>query len=151
MKWGTRDALGVGVEELGGAPGDEDVAGEGDLEPGGDGEPGDGADDGLAAELHLRDGVGGDVLHVTLEHLLRRRQVHPGAEGAAAAREHDRRDGVVGAQPPERGRQGDHHGPRQRVQRRGPVDGHHGDRGPRPRRLHQDEVAGVRRCGAHRV
>jgi hypothetical protein len=40
MKWGTRDALGVGVEELGGASGDEDVAGEGNLEPGGDGKPG---------------------------------------------------------------------------------------------------------------
>jgi hypothetical protein len=64
--------------------------------------PGDGGDDGFAAELHLLDSVGGGVVDVALEDLLRRLQVCPGAECAPAPREHHSGRAIGGVQPSER-------------------------------------------------
>nr|CAD1826466.1 unnamed protein product [Ananas comosus var. bracteatus] len=117
-----------GVDQLGVAARDEQVAGEGDLEPGGDGESGDGADDGLAAHAHGGDGVGGGVLDVALEDILGGGEVDAGAEGAAAP--------GVGVEAAERACERDHHGARERVERARAVDGDHGHRGSMGSPLH---------------
>lgn len=135
------------VDELGVASGDQHVAGERDLEAGGDGEPGDRADDGLAAALHLGDGVGRVVLDVALEDLFRRREVDAGAEGAAAAGENDGSHRRVVVEAAERAGEGHHHGTGERVEGLGPVDGDEGD--ARGVALHQNQI--LRRGRVHLI
>lgn len=72
----------MSVDELSPFGSDKYVASQSDLEPSGDREPRNRSDDRLPAAFHLQNRIGFNVLHIPLEHLLRRTKVYTGTEGS---------------------------------------------------------------------
>lgn len=73
----------MSVHELRSLGSNQDVTGEGNFEASSDGETSDGSDDWLAAELHLHHRVALRVLHIALEHVLCRSEIHARTERPA--------------------------------------------------------------------
>lgn len=81
----------------------------------------------LLTQLHLHNRIGIRVLHIPLEHVLRRGQVDAGAEGPTRPGEDDDPDRIVGGQAPDRAGHVFDHRAGERIEGLGAVDEHEGD------------------------
>lgn len=117
----------MSVHEFGSFGSNQDVTGEGNFESSSDGESSDGSDYRFAAPLHLHDGVGLRILHIALEYILRRREVHARTERTTRPGQYYNPGRAVPVQALESVGQVHHHRAGQRVEGIGAIDRHRRD------------------------
>lgn len=105
----------MSIDELSSSGSNNNITSEGNLEASRDGKPSDCSDDRLAASLHLRDGVGLDVLNIALEDIFGGSEIDAGTEGSSRPGQNDDPHRFIGVEFLECLSEVSHHGASERV------------------------------------